>query len=101
LDAAELPQVAAHDGHIHVNWPDGTDSAIPNKEVRASCQCAACREEYTGEQLLDPTTIPETIEAKEISSLGNYAVAISWSDGHTSGIFSWDHLRGLTRESTV
>ena len=101
MEATDLPEVLANPGHIYVKWPDGTDSSIPNKEVRASCQCAACREEYTGEQILDPSTIPDTIEAKEVGTLGNYAVSIAWSDGHTSGIFSWDHLRGLARTSTV
>jgi Mrp family chromosome partitioning ATPase/DUF971 family protein len=101
MEATDLPEVSANPGHIYVKWPDGTDSSIPNKEVRASCQCAACREEYTGEQILDPSTIPDTIEAKEVGTLGNYAVSIAWSDGHTSGIFSWDHLRGLARKNAV
>ena len=99
LEATDLPEVAANPGHIYVKWPDGSESLIPNKEVRVSCQCAACRQEYTGEQILDPGTIPDTIEAKSVTTLGNYAVSIAWSDGHTSGIFSWDHLRGLARKN--
>ncbi len=68
---------------------------LANRDVRAACQCAACVEEYTGEQLLDPSTIPSDIQAKSITPLGNYAVSIAWSDGHGSGIFTWDRLREI------
>ena len=29
-----------------------------------------------------------------VEPVGTYAIRISWSDGHSSGIYSWDHLRG-------
>ena len=94
-----LPVVTAKPGHIHIKWPDGSESAIPNREVRASCQCAQCIHEFTGEQILDPASVSHAIEAKSIATLGNYAVSIAWSDGHASGIFTWDHLRGLTQKA--
>ena len=27
--------------------------------------------------------------------VGNYAIRINWSDGHNSGIYSWEHLRRI------
>jgi DUF971 family protein len=30
-----------------------------------------------------------------ISSVGNYAITISWNDGHSAGIYSFEHLRVL------
>lgn len=97
----KLPEVFARPGSIQIKWPDGSEDFLPNREVRASCQCAQCIHEFTGERLLDPNTIPPTIEAKKIERLGNYAVCITWSDGHSSGIFSWDHLRDLAKKATV
>lgn len=93
ISGEEKPEVTAEPGSVRVHWPDGTESRIPNKKLRASCQCALCVHEFTGKAILNPAAIPDDIEAKSIQPLGNYAVGINWSDGHTSGIFSWDHLR--------
>ncbi len=89
------PDAAIEPGHVRVRWPNGVESRIPNVKVRASCQCALCVNEYTGEAILDPATIPGDLEAESVEPLGNYAVSIAWSDGHSSGIFSWDHLRAV------
>lgn len=88
-----LPVVTAQPGFIHVKWPDGAQDSLPARKVRASCQCAQCVHEFTGEQLLDPARISADIQAKAIEPLGNYAVSIVWNDGHSSGIFTWDHLK--------
>ncbi len=95
--AADIPKpvVIAIPGHLQVRWPDGSESILPNAKVRASCTCARCVDEYSGEAILDPATIPDDIEAESIQPLGHYAVSIAWSDGHGSGIFSWDHLRDM------
>ena len=85
-------QATAEPGYICISWPDGTSSRIENRAVRLSCKCANCVDEFTGKPLLDPTTVPDDIEAIEIAPLGHYAVSIVWSDGHASGIFSWNHL---------
>jgi Mrp family chromosome partitioning ATPase/DUF971 family protein len=90
-----LPVVAARPGHLHVQWPDGGEDLLPCRDVRAACQCAACVDEFTGEQILDVSTIPPTIEPTAIAPLGNYAVSITWNDGHSSGIFTWDRLREI------
>ena len=94
----ELPVVTAEPGHIVVNWPDGNVDKLANKSVRIACQCASCVHEYTGQALLDPATVSDTIKAEDLSVLGNYAVSIAWSDGHTSGIFSWDRLKEIAAQ---
>src|SRR5690606_33071600 len=85
---AEKPIVTAERGRVHIDWADGTESRIANKALRVSCQCALCIDEYTNAPLLDAATIPEDIRVEAIQPLGNYAVAITWSDGHSSGIYS-------------
>lgn len=96
LAAEELPVVTAERGKIHVQWPDGIESRIVNKVLRCSCQCAVCVNEFTGQPMLDVNSVPEDIRVEEIHPLGNYAVSIMWSDGHSSGIFSWEHLRKIS-----
>jgi DUF971 family protein len=35
------------------------------------------------------------IRMDSIEQSGNYALHIAWNDGHSSGIYSWDHLRRI------
>ncbi|HOH49397.1 MAG TPA: P-loop NTPase [Candidatus Hydrogenedentes bacterium] len=95
------PQVRTDLAFVHVLWPYGTEDRIPNRALRASCQCAVCVDEYTREQKLDPDSVPEDIHAEEVQYLGNYAVALSWSDGHSSGIFSWEHLKNVAKSAAA
>jgi Uncharacterized protein conserved in bacteria len=39
--------------------------------------------------------VPPDITPRVISSVGNYAITISWSDGHSTGIYSFEHLRAI------
>jgi ATP-binding protein involved in chromosome partitioning len=34
----------------------------------------------------------------KIEVVGNYALAFYWSDGHSTGIYSYEHLRKLCDE---
>jgi ATP-binding protein involved in chromosome partitioning len=44
---------------------------------------------------LDPKSVRPDITPRAISSVGNYAITISWNDGHSTGIYSFEHLRAL------
>lgn len=101
VEAEPLPEVTARPEAIHIRWPDGEESLLPNRDVRASCRCALCVDEHTGVPLLDVNGIPEGIKAESITPLGNYAVSIAWNDGHTTGIFAWDHLRRLAKAEDI
>jgi DUF971 family protein len=56
-------------------------------------ETAACIEEGTGKKILDPSTIPLDIRAERIDPVGSYAIQIHWSDGHDTGLYTWDLLR--------
>lgn len=96
----DRPTVTPERGRILVEWPDGTETRIANKVLRVSCQCALCVNEFTGQPILDANTVPNDIRVEGITPLGNYAVSITWSDGHSSGIFSWDHMKKVSGLST-
>ena len=55
-------------------------------EVRSECPCATCRNEWTGERMLDPASIPGDLKLTGMDNIGTYAVQFAWSDGHSSGI---------------
>ncbi len=80
---------------LSVLWRDGRADDLDVRDLRLACQCAVCIEEMTGRKVLDPASIRADVAPRQISSVGNYAIAISFSDGHNSGIYSFDHLRAL------
>jgi DUF971 family protein len=73
-----------------------TPVRLPYRHLRANCPCATCRDEWTGERLLDPATIAPDLKLAGMDSVGNYAVRLAWSDGHDSGLYTWDLLRTLS-----
>ncbi len=81
------------DGSIRILWPGGPEVTVPAARMRDACPCAACVEEGTGRKILDPATIAADIRPLEIAPVGSYAVQFRWSDGHSTGIYSWDTLR--------
>jgi len=88
-----IPTVTPEKGRVRVVWPDGTEVTIANKVLRYSSQDALSVDEFTGESKLNWDDIPDDIRVEDIQQLGNYAVSIAWSDGHTAGIYSWDHMK--------
>lgn len=80
---------------LEVTWPDKTVDRFPFKFLRCECPCAGCVDEITGERFLDPETIPNGIVPDEIGFIGNYALKIKWSDGHSTGLYSWAMLGKL------
>lgn len=87
--AAHVPEVVFDEQTVHLKWPDGRTKDLSNKELRLSCRCAHCVDELTGKQILQPSDVPLDIKAEEVEVLGNYAIAIKWSDGHASGIYPY------------
>lgn len=80
---------------LTILWPDGDSRTIAIRDLRIACRCAACRNEMTGDRLLDPETVPLAVSATRIWSIGNYALGVAFSDGHSSGIYSFSALRDM------
>ena len=82
-----------HDaGVLRVDWPNGRSDALDYHALRMACHCAHCVHELTGELLIVESNIPEDIHPVEMKLVGNYALKIMWSDGHDTGLFTWDRL---------
>jgi ATP-binding protein involved in chromosome partitioning len=78
---------------ITFKWPGGHETVYPARALRLACRCAGCIEETSGQPLLDPATVPETVRAKHIELVGQYAVSFEWTDGHSTGIYNFRDLR--------
>ena len=93
------PEVSPTPDCVVIRWPDGYEAALDNFELRCACPCARCVDEHTGKRILDTEQVPADIWVEDIQFLGNYAVAFRWSDGHSTGIYSWEYLRRLTEKA--
>ena len=81
---------------LAISWADGGRSLYDVRELRLACPCASCVDEWTGEERLDPASVPEDVHPVTIDPVGRYAIQISWSDGHDTGIYPFDRLRSLS-----
>jgi len=80
---------------LSVLWEDGRRDDLDVRHLRLACPCAACVEEMSGRPLLDPKSVRPDVTPRAITSTGNYAITIDWNDGHSTGIYSFKHLRAL------
>ena len=87
---------------ISIDWKDGTHSEYDLVYLRDHCPCAGC----TGAHGTTPR--PKTSEnplklfqpklrMNSVEPVGNYAIRIVWSDGHSTGIYSFAHLRNIAK----
>lgn len=87
-------------GGIEITWSDGATSRYTPRLLRDACPCATCREQRvqpTAPVLL-PVLRPEDVTPLGVAGMkpvGQYAYAIDFSDGHSSGIYTLEYLREL------
>jgi DUF971 family protein len=91
----------APSGLLRIVWSDGVEQLIPPISLRRACPCARCRA-----QSLQPPAPANTLpvlapaEARPMSiqkmvPIGNYAYGVEFSDGHNTGIYSYEYLRKI------
>jgi DUF971 family protein len=87
---------------LSIEWSSGEICEISFADLRAACPCADCRGTHAAtKDAVESSGLELTLrsdqatELDEIKSVGNYAIQISWKDGHTHGIYSWEYLQEL------
>ena len=78
-----------------ITWADGHSGTYAALYLRGNCPCAHCVDEITGKRKIGPLQVIPDVEIQKVSPVGNYAVQLDWSDGHRTGIYSFDYLRSL------
>ena len=91
------------DDRLLITWSDQVTKRYAVRELRDACPCATCREKRSAPQ--DPLSLPvlsraelEPLRIKGMQPVGNYAYTIAFSDGHDTGIFTFELLRELGAE---
>src|SRR5215813_13317176 len=90
---------------IKIDWKDGHHSEYTLAYLRDECPCATCtgahgttpqKSNYSAPQLVNPFKMyTPTLKMRTVEPVGAYAIRIDWSDGHNTGIYSFDHLRKI------
>ena len=84
---------------VDIEWADGHRSHYEFSYLRDRCPCALCNDERgkanrpPGEAALP--LYKAKVTARAASPVGHYAVQFDFSDGHTTGIFSFPFLREI------
>jgi DUF971 family protein len=88
-------------GLLILTWADGHESPIPLALLRRECPCASCRHyremasQPAGLSILPREVANASPEIESIQTVGRYGMQPIWKDGHSTGIYTFDHLRGL------
>lgn len=80
---------------LRITWADGRVCNYEAPALRRVCPCAQCVDEWTGERTLKPEAVSQEIEISDLTIVGRYALNFIWSDGHQTGIYSFEYLRKL------
>jgi DUF971 family protein len=75
---------------LEVSFSDGEKFRIPFELMRVYSPSAEVQGHGPGQEVLQ--TGKREVELADLQGVGNYAVQPTFSDGHSSGIFSWDYL---------
>src|SRR5215469_7146476 len=88
---------------VDITWSDAHTSHYAFAYLRRHCPCATCREECDQHRQIDANPVGSTplpmfkpqITARAASMVGSYAIQIEFTDGHSTGIYSFDYLREI------
>ena len=86
----------AGEADIKIIWQDGQERVYPARALRLACPCAGCVDEVTGERRLTARMVPENVRPLKVELVGRYAMSVTWSDGHRTGIYPFELLRKLS-----
>ena len=107
LDAMKQTHSPQHldlkkDTALTITWQDGRESVYPIAHLRRLSPSADMRELRKSMKKNPLTILPSgsgsgggSVTAVDAEMVGNYAIKIIFSDGHATGIYTWDYLREI------
>lgn len=78
---------------LEVSFSDGSRFMLPCEYLRVYSPSAEVRGHGPGQEVLQVGK--EDVNITAIEPIGNYAVKLRFSDGHDTGLYSWDTLYNL------
>ncbi len=92
------------DNRLQITWSDQSRRTYGFRELRDACPCATCREKRNAPPaaVTNPMSLPmlstaelQPMRVVTMQPVGNYAYSIAFSDGHDTGIYTFQLLQGL------
>jgi DUF971 family protein len=94
---------------VDIDWADGHRSHYEFNFLREACPCATCNDERrkkaeaeekmsAGMAAGGPAVLPmfkPKPKARAAKAIGHYALQMDFTDGHSTGIYSFDYLREI------
>ncbi len=82
---------------VTIEWGDGHRSEYTLPYLRSKCPCATCTSGvHRPAGPASPFQLYQKVLKMEgVEPVGGYALQFRWNDGHSSGIYSFEHLRGI------
>ncbi len=83
---------------LAIRWNDGAESFLRLEFLRRACPCASCGGEPDALGKIsrpDVSYAPQSFVLRGWDLVGGYAILPRWNDGHQTGIYSYQYLRGL------
>jgi DUF971 family protein len=81
---------------LEVSFADGASFRIPFELMRVYSPSAEVQGHGPGQEVLQ--TGKRLVELEDLEPVGNYAIKPTFSDGHDSGLFTWEYLYFLGSE---
>lgn len=82
---------------LGIEWTDQQTSFYDAVELRRRCPCASCIDEWSRAPRLKAEDVADTVRPLRIDSVGRYALSVKFSDGHSTGIYTFQMLRKLAK----
>ncbi len=104
MTAAEAARVAVSKSKgVTIEWKDGHRSEYALPYLRENCPCATCAGTHGGptykeqqQAAANPLQMfKPALRIEKVEPVGGYAMRLYWSDGHSSGIYSYEYLREI------
>jgi len=91
---------------VDITWSDGHVSHFDFVYLRDNCPCATCNDERDKKASLAEASPAFALSpalpmfkakprGQSATQVGNYAIQIGFTDGHSTGIYSYDYLRSI------
>jgi DUF971 family protein len=81
---------------LEIAFDDGRSFRLPYEYLRVFSPSAEVRGHGPGQEVLQ--TGKREVEIRHVEPVGSYAIQPTFSDGHATGIYSWDYLYELGLE---
>ena len=89
---------------LAIKWSDGSETFLAQEFLRKACPCAACGGEP---DVLGRVARPlvsyndASFRLKSFNIVGSYALQLTWEDGHSTGLYSFNYLKRLEAEAAA